>query len=63
MAGMLLRNVTIPLALVSCVAAARAAEPKKLTWQFDGHTSLPSAAAEAKRSGKRLLIGLAGSPT
>ena len=63
MGSMPMRNVMIPLALFSCVAAARADKPKKLQWQFDGHTSLPAAAAEAKRTGKRLLIGMAGSPT
>jgi hypothetical protein len=63
MDGMLMRNVTISVALLSCVAAARSDKPKKLQWQFDGHTSLPAAAAEAKRTGKRLLIGMAGSPT
>ncbi|MDH3591981.1 MAG: hypothetical protein OER88_08890 [Planctomycetota bacterium] len=43
-------------------AAAAEDEAPKLTWQFDGHASLPEAAHAAKRAGKRLLVGLSGSP-
>ncbi len=34
-----------------------------LKWKYDGHRKLAAAAAEAKRTGQRLLVGLAGSPT
>ncbi len=34
-----------------------------LKWKYDGHRNLAAAAAEAKRTGQRLLVGLAGSPT
>ena len=34
-----------------------------LTWKYDGYSKLPAAAAEAKRTNRRLLIGLSGSST
>jgi hypothetical protein len=42
--------------------AAATAAPV-LTWKHRGHSALTAAAKEAKQSGKRLLVGLAGSPT
>jgi len=48
-----------------CLLGSRAAadEEPRLEWKYDGHASLPRAAQEAKTSGKRLLVGLSGSPT
>ncbi len=58
-----MRTLTLSTVLVSCALSARGGEAQRLTWRFDGHASLPAAAREAKRTGKRLLVGLAGSPT
>jgi hypothetical protein len=38
------------------------AEPA-LTWHHEGFAALRKAAGEAKANGKRLLLGLSGSPT
>ena len=35
----------------------------RLKWDYDGFRHLPAAAAEAKRTNKRLLLGLSGSNT
>jgi len=43
--------------------AAEAGEPAKLRWDFEGHYRLPEAAAVAKKKGRRILVGLSGSPT
>ena len=42
---------------------AGAAEPARLRWEFEGHFRLPDAAAGAKKKGRRVLVGLSGSPT
>ena len=50
--------------LLSTIVPATADEAAPtLVWQHEGHASLPAAAQQAKRTGKRLLVGLAGSPT
>ena len=51
------------IALLVLAYDAGGDEAKRLTWQFDGYAQLPDAARQAKRTGKRLLVGLAGSPT
>jgi hypothetical protein len=53
----------IPAVLAALALAAGAAPAAKLTWTYDGYARLPAAAAEAKRAQKRILVGLAGSPT
>ena len=40
-----------------------AAPPRTLTWQYEGYSQLPAAAAEAHRTRRRLLVGLSGSGT
>ena len=60
---MRLMRTAILVGLVLMLPRAAQAADGELTWKYDGHSKLPDAAAEAKRSGKRLLIGLAGSPT
>ena len=40
-----------------------AAPPRALTWQFEGYSQLPAAAAEAQRTKRRLLVGLSGADT
>ena len=54
-------RITLLAAALAFQATAVAAP--KLEWTHDGHASLPEAAKEAKQAGKRLLVGLAGSPT
>jgi hypothetical protein len=54
-------RVTAVLAALALTAGA--APPAKLTWTYDGYARLPAAAAAAKRAEKRILVGLAGSPT
>jgi hypothetical protein len=49
--------------LVALALAAGAAPAARLTWEYDGYARLPAAAAAAKRAQKRILVGLAGSPT
>ena len=39
-----------------------AAPAPKLTWEYEGYSKLPLAAAEAKRTQRRMLVGLSGSP-
>ncbi len=41
-------------------AAALAGDP--ITWKYNGFARLPDAAAEAKKTNRHLLVGLAGSP-
>lgn len=50
-------------ALCLLSAHAVADEEPRLEWKYDRHASLPQAAQEAKAKGKRLLVGLSGSPT
>ena len=49
--------------LAALVLTAAAAPAGTLTWTYDGYATLPAAAAAAKRAKKRILVGLAGSPT
>ena len=42
---------------------AVAAPPRTLTWNFEGYSQLPAAAAEAQRTRRRLLVGLSGAGT
>jgi len=51
------------LAFAGALGAAARAEDARLDWTYDGHFRLPDAAADAKRSGRRILVGLSGSPT
>ena len=53
------------LAVFLCVLGGRAdtAPAPKLTWKYEGYSQFPAAAAEAKRTQRRLLVGLAGSGT
>lgn len=51
------------LGLLFCGVTGATAEPTALTWTHEGYASLLTAAAEAKPHGKRLLLGLSGSPT
>jgi len=53
------------LSAVLCVLGthAVAGEGIRLEWKYEGHASFPRAAQEAKAAGKRLLVGLSGSPT
>ena len=53
----------ISLVLAAFALAAGAAPAAKLTWTYAGYSRLPAAAAAAKRAQKRILVGLAGSPT
>jgi hypothetical protein len=57
-----MRTAVLASLVLMLPQAAHAADGE-LTWKYDGHSKLPDAAAEAKRSGRRLLVGLAGSPT
>ncbi len=43
--------------------AARAQQAPRLRWDREGIASLAAAAAEARAAGRRLLLGLSGSPT
>ncbi len=56
---------TTLLVAVACVlgAASRVDAGSRLKWKYDGYHQLPAAALEAKRTNKRLLIGLSGSNT
>jgi len=47
--------------LLLCAVAA--AGESKLAWQLEGYPRLFEAADRARKDGKRLLIGLSGSPT
>jgi hypothetical protein len=47
--------------LLFCLASARGEE--RLLWQLEGYPRLFEAAARARKEGKRLLLGLSGSPT
>lgn len=53
-----MRTVLPALLLVAGVAHAEG-----INWDFEGYPRVHEAAAAAKRSGKRLLIGLSGAPT
>lgn len=47
--------------LLFCMVAVAGEE--KLVWQLEGYPRLFDAAARARKDGKRLLLGLSGSPT
>lgn len=49
-------------ALLLLPLAAVAAE-ERLTWDLEGYPRLFESATRARRDGKRLLLGLPGSPT
>jgi hypothetical protein len=54
----------VVLLLAGCSpAAVGAEEPAKLRWEKEGLAALPAAAGTAREAGKRLLLGLSGSPT
>ena len=59
--------MVVPRSVVAalCLLAARASagEEAGIRWTHEGHAALPAAARDAKAKGKRLLVGLAGSPT
>jgi len=50
-------TIGILLGVLVLVPASSAA-----TWDYESYRSLPAAAAKAKTTGKRLLLGLSGSP-
>ena len=54
------RLLVLAGAMLACGPVS--ADEPGLEWKHDGHFRLAEAAAEAKRTGKRLLLGLAGSP-
>ena len=56
---------TTLLVAAACVlgVASRVDAGSRLKWKYDGYHQLPAAAWEAKRTSKRLLIGLSGSNT
>ncbi len=56
---------TTLFAAIVCLlgTGVEAAPPPTLTWQFEGYSKLPAAAAEAHRTRRRLLVGLSGSGT
>jgi len=56
-------SMRVSAVLAALVLVAGAAPASKLTWTYDGYAKLPAAAAAAKRAKKRILVGLAGSPT
>ena len=51
------------LTVMLLLLGANALAAPKLTWDYEGYSKLPEAAAEARRTKKRLLVGLAGSGT
>ncbi len=57
-------KTTLFAAIVCLLGAGVEAAPRpRLTWQFEGYSQLPAAAAEAHRTRRRLLVGLSGSGT
>jgi hypothetical protein len=58
-----MRGATITVFLCVLGLHQHAGAAPGLKWKYDGHRNLAAAAAEAKRTGQRLLVGLAGSPT
>ncbi len=52
---------TVLLALLA--SAGRAEEPARLRWDREGLAAVLESAAAARASGKRMLLGLSGSPT
>ena len=50
-------------ALALLGAAGAAEEAPRLRWGHEGRAALIGAAGEARASGRRLLLGLSGSPT
>jgi len=51
------------LAIVALGHAGAAEEAGRFTWDHEGYARLPDAATAARESGRRLLLGLSGSPT
>jgi len=50
-------------AVLLLLPLAAAAGENRLTWDLEGYPRLFEAAARARGDGKRLLLGLSGSPT
>ena len=51
------------IAAAALLAALAAGDGERLRWDREGQASILDAAARAKPAGKRLLLGLSGSPT
>ncbi|MFQ5844361.1 MAG: hypothetical protein ACE5JG_05155 [Planctomycetota bacterium] len=49
--------------LVVGLLGGTAGAAERLSWRFEGYSKVVEAAAEAKKSRKRLLVGLSGSDT
>jgi len=59
-----MRRATAAAALLLLLAGAgRAGEAPRFCWEREGLASVAGAAAGARAAGKRLLLGLSGSPT
>ena len=58
-----MRTALLLVALFCVLPAKRAEAKSRLKWKYDGYSKLVAAAQEAKRTHKRLLIGLSGSST
>ena len=53
---------TLYLAAILPLVTGTVADEGRITWQHEGYTSLFDAAAAAKESGRRILIGVSGPP-
>ena len=51
---------TLCLAAILPFVTGAAADEGRMTWQHRGYTSLFDAATAAKRSGRRILVGVPG---
>ena len=54
---------TLYLAAILPFVTGAAAGKERITWQYKGYTKLFDAATAAKKSGRRILIGVPGAGT
>lgn len=53
----------LALAAACALLAVRARADEDLEWDREGYAELVDSAAEARKGGRRILVGLSGSPT
>ncbi|MCZ6788035.1 MAG: hypothetical protein O7E54_12815 [Planctomycetota bacterium] len=58
-----MRKRVLVLAAACALLTLRARADEEFEWDREGYAELLEAAAEARKDGRRILVGLCGSPT